>query len=118
MAKITFKRLKPHEFVVFRDDVRNIFSIAVIETYDNINNVDEVISCEDIDESLYDEQNETYFIYANDEKVGGACLKIDDQTHENSMELFFVYPEKHGNGLGQEIWKAIEIGIRPPRYGG
>lgn len=40
--------------------------------------------------------------------VGGAVVTIDDKTHENELGFFYVDPDEHGRGVGQNTWKEIE----------
>lgn len=108
MAEIVFKRLTERDYDEFRNDVKNIFSIAVINEFGWSRADGDIISDEDIDASLYNSQCEVYAIYADDEKVGGIVLKINGDTHCNWLDLFYLYPNMHGKGLGQQIWKSIE----------
>ena len=107
MANITFKKLVEQEYAKFRADVKEIFSIAVIETFGNPDHQEEIIPDNDIDLSLYNPQYEALAVYAEGEKVGGVVIKIDSQTGINWLDLFYVYPDKHGQGLGLQIWKEI-----------
>lgn len=50
----------------------------------------------------------TYHIVLDGVRVGGAVLTIDSATHHNSLDLFFVSAEHHGNGIGSRAWRAIE----------
>ena len=108
MANITFKKLVEQEYAKFRADVKEIFSIAVIETFGNPDHQEEIIPDNDIDLSLYNPQYEALAVYAEGEKVGGVVIKIDSQTGINWLDLFYVYPDKHGQGLGLQIWKGLE----------
>lgn len=108
MANITFKKLVEQEYAKFRADVKEIFSIAVIETFGNPDHQDEIIPDNDIDLSLYNPQCEALAVYAEGEKVGGVVVKIDSQTGINWLDLFYVYPDKLGQGLGLQIWKGLE----------
>lgn len=38
--------------------------------------------------------------------VGGVVLKIDRDTWNNEAEILYIYPEKHGRGLGQKVWET------------
>lgn len=77
MANITFNKLVEQEYAKFRADVKEIFSIAVIETFGSPNDQEEIIPDNDIDLSLYDSQCEVLAVYADGEKVGGVVVKID-----------------------------------------
>ncbi len=108
MANITFKRLGEQEYAKFREDVKKIFSIAVIETFGNPDDQEEIIPDNDINVSLYNPQCETLAIYADGEKIGGVVVKIDSQTGINWVDLFYIYPDKHGKGLGLQTWQSLE----------
>lgn len=108
MADITFKKLVEQEYAEFRNDVKKIFSIAVIEAYGKPDNPKKVIPDNDINTSLYNPQCEALAIYADGKKVGGAVVKIDPQTEHNWLDLFYLYPDKHGQGLGSQIWRSLE----------
>lgn len=108
MANITFNKLVEQEYAKFRADVKEIFSIAVIETFGSPNDQEEIIPDNDIDLSLYDSQCEVLAVYADGEKVGGVVVKIDSLAGFNWLELFYVYPDKHGRGLGFQIWQSLE----------
>lgn len=88
MANITFKKLVEQEYAKFRADVKEIFSIAVIETFGNPDHQEEIIPDNDIDLSLYNPQYEALAVYAEGEKVGGVVIKIDSQTGINWLDLF------------------------------
>lgn len=108
MANITFKKLVEQEYAKFRADVKEIFSIAVIETFGNPDHQGEIIPDNDIDLSLYNPQCEALAVYAEGEKVGDVVVKIDSQTGINWLDLFYVYLDKHGQGLGLQIWQGLE----------
>jgi hypothetical protein len=41
-------------------------------------------------------------------EIGCVVLKIDEDTQHNRMDLFFVFKEFINQGLGRDVWKAIE----------
>lgn len=49
-----------------------------------------------------------WHIMLGEERVGGAVLRIDEQSRHNALELFFISPEHHGRGLGLAAWRAVE----------
>lgn len=111
--KVNFEVVEEKEYSAFRQDVKDIFSIAVIEEFgdnDELGECDdeEVISDEEINESLYKINAEVYYAYVDGKKVGGVVLEIDNITHHNSIDLLYVYPDCHSKGIGYSIWKAIE----------
>lgn len=68
----------------------------------------EIISRETIERSLDDPENETYRITLDGINVGGAVIKINEDTNHNHLELFFVLPDEHSKGIGYAAWQAIE----------
>lgn len=104
--KIHFERVEEKEYGAFRKDVKDIFSIAVIDEFGESD--DEVISDEEINDSLYKQNVEVYYAYIDEKKVGGVVLEIDNTTHHNSVDLLYVYPDCHSKGIGHDIWKGIE----------
>lgn len=42
---------------------------------------------------------------------------IDKNTHHNSLDLFFISPKYHGDGLGLATWKTIEKNIPIQSHG-
>ena len=68
----------------------------------------EIISRKTIERCIDDPKNETYRIVHEGRKVGGVILKIDNETHRNELELFFVAPEEHSKGIGYGAWLAVE----------
>lgn len=81
MTNITFKRLTELDYNEFRNDVKDIFSISVINEFGLSKGDENIISDKDIDASLYNPQCEVYAIYADNEKVGGIVINIDENTH-------------------------------------
>ena len=105
---ITFDKLKKRDYNGFCDDVKEIFSIAAIEAFGQSQNSREIISADEVFRTLQDPACEAYAVYADGIKAGGAAIKVDDMTGHNSLELFYVYPEYHGRGVGYQIWQGIE----------
>ena len=105
--EINFEKLTKEDYINFREDIKNIFSIAVIEEFGARDN-GEVIPNEDIDEPLYNENSQSFYIYVDNKKVGGVVLNIDTKTNHNSLDLLYIYPECHSKGLGYNVWKKIE----------
>lgn len=104
--KIYFERIEEKEYNAFRKDVKEIFSIGVVEEFGESD--EEVISDKEINESLYKENIEVYYVYIDGKKVAGVALEIDNTTHHNHLDLFYVYPNCHSKGVGTTVWKGIE----------
>lgn len=106
--KVDFKRVYENEYPSFREDVNRTLSIAVIDEFEEYSEEGEVISDEEVNESLYKENAEAYYVYVDEKKIGGIIVDINNTTQHNSLDIFFVYPEFHSKGYGYNIWKAIE----------
>ncbi|WP_212631976.1 GNAT family N-acetyltransferase [Pseudomonas sp. KB-10] len=65
-------------------------------------------SDEDIEQSIAVDGAATYWIMANDQRVGGAVLVIDEISNLNSLSFFFISTGQQSRGLGLQAWKAIE----------
>ena len=103
MRKITFRQLEESEYSDFSKETIAIFSIAVAEAFGQTMDSDN-----DIESSLNNSETEVYAIQDNDEKVGGIAIRTDGENQCNWLDLFYIYPDKHGKGLGTDIWQAIE----------
>ena len=103
MDNIKFKRLDKSEFASFSNETKTIFSIALFEKFgETLENDNE------IETTLKNSDNEVYAVYEEDEKVGGVSVKVDAENQCNWLDLFYIYPEKHGKGLGLRIINSLE----------
>ena len=92
--------------------VRTMFKTLVIaQVHDYVNVRDlpseedgEIISRETIENSI--DGGEAYRIVKDGEKVGGAVIKVEGDRGD--LELLFVSPAAHGNGIGYAAWRQIE----------
>ena len=63
---------------------------------------------EDVRASFEAPGAQVYHIVWNGERVGGAVVRIQEESGCSVLELFFISPAFHGRGLGQAAWRAIE----------
>lgn len=103
MGNITFKRLQKSEYSDFSNDAITIFSIAVAETFGETMDSDN-----DIESSLSNPDSEVFAVYDDGEKVGGVAVKVDKNNQCNWLDLLYIYPDKHGKGLGLRICQSLE----------
>ena len=103
MENITFKRLQKSEYSSFSNEAITIFSIAVAETFGETMDNDN-----DIESSLNNPDSEVFAVYEGDEKVGGIAVKVDAENQCHWLDLFYIYPNKHGKGLGVRIIQSLE----------
>ncbi|MBS0247821.1 MAG: GNAT family N-acetyltransferase [Proteobacteria bacterium] len=91
----------------FKRALRESFAVAVIEAFGSVTE-GSIPSDQDVDESFGKPGTAIFHIASNGRKVGGVVLSIDDVTHHNALELFFISPAEHGGGIGHKAWQAIE----------
>lgn len=103
MGNITFKRLQKSEYSDFSNDAMTIFSIAVAEAFGETMDSDT-----DIESSLNDPDSEFFAVYDDGEKVGGVAVKVDKGNQCNWLDLLYIYPDKHGKGIGLRVCRSLE----------
>ena len=112
ITKVILEPLSPEDREQFILDNQLAFKYgAMIEFGERDGHTDsdgEIISRKTVESSIDAPENKTYRIVHDGRKVGGVVLKIDEVTHHNHLELFFVAPEEHGKGIGFGAWKAVE----------
>lgn len=89
----------------FKLKIQESFGIALAE---NFHNPPVIPSDEELEKAFNSSDTDVYCIYSNNEKVGGAVVKINNETQINSLELFFIDKGKHSSGLGLIAWNEIE----------
>lgn len=65
-------------------------------------------SDKDMEQSIRTAGAVTYWIMANDQRVGGAVVVIDEVSDRNSLSFFFISTSQQSRGLGLQAWQAIE----------
>lgn len=68
----------------------------------------EAIFARDIEESLDSPRAEAFFIQTGGSVVGGVCVQIDGKSGRNSLDLLYIVPAHHGQGLGLAVWLALQ----------
>ena len=84
---------------------------ALYEFGERDNHIDfdgEIISRRTIERCIDAPDSEAYRIVVDGKKVGGVILKINKETHHNHLDILFVLPEAHSNGIGFGAWQAVE----------
>ena len=92
---------------LFKKELQESFTKGLIE---NLGDAEEgpIPSDEDIEQSFNAPGAVIYHISLNGEKVGGVVLRIDTETHRNSVDLLFISSKSHSRGVGTLAQKAIE----------
>ena len=66
----------------------------------------QIISRETIEHSI--NSGTAYRIFFDNQKVGGAVIKIDEKANFGELELLFIKPNFHSKGIGKKAWQMIE----------
>ena len=108
MQKITLCPLTPDDRDAFIRDNQVAFKYGAMEEFglrdDHFEEDGEIISRKTIERSI--DRGAAYRILRDGEKVGGLILKIDG-TH-GELEILFVTPAAHSQGVGYAAWRAVE----------
>ena len=109
---IYIKRLTPedeNQFILdnqyaFRYGAQQYFNAEEME--EQYEEEGEIISRGTIVNSIHGEGSEAYRIFDDDKPVGGIVVRVEG--NKGDLELFFVLPECHSKGIGQQAWHLIE----------
>ena len=104
---ITLARAEPADLPKFKQELQTAFSLAVIDKVGALED-GPIPSDRDLDAAIVAPGAQTFHILQDGQKVGGAVVSIDDATHRNRLDLFFVTASQHGRGVGRQAWAAIE----------
>lgn len=109
MNTLVFRPLQPADYPEFIRQIQPAFALAVSEEFDENETEDsEVITAEEVMQSLTVEGAEVFFVQENGETVGGFAVVIHPDTQRNSLDLLYIQPQHHGKGLGRRVWQMIE----------
>ncbi|GEO83361.1 MULTISPECIES: N-acetyltransferase [Alphaproteobacteria] len=97
----------PNDLSAFKKELQEAFALAVVEEYGELQN-GPIPSDEDLDKSINAPGAVALRILRDGKKVGGAVVTINQETLQNTLDLFFLKVGEHGHGLGYEAWRAIE----------
>ena len=82
---------------------------------DHFDDDGEIISRQTIEQSI--DGGTAYRIRLDGRIVGGLVLQIDPATQRNHLDLLFVDPAAHSQGIGQAAWREVERLYRRPGSG-
>lgn len=102
---VYLKNLTESDKDEFKKKIQESFKIAISKISED---APVVPSDKELEMSFNSDDNDCLVIYCNNEKIGGAIIKINNSTQINYLEFFFIYKGKHSNGLGFLAWQAIE----------
>ena len=105
---ISLEPLKDDDKEQFIIDNQEAFNYGALEEFgrlnDNFEEEGQIISRDTIEKSI--NEGEAYRIIVNNEKVGGAIIKVNGERGE--LLILFVSPKAHSKGIGYATWCEIE----------
>lgn len=102
---IKLKQITLQELPQFIIKLQESFSIAVKEKFGT---TQPIPTENDIVSSFNTKGTAAYHIISNGKYAGGVMLTINEKTHRNSLDFFFISSKHHSHGIGYAAWKAIE----------
>lgn len=106
-TQVTLALAEKSDLPEFKKNLQEAFAIAVVETF-GADEDEPIPSDNDVQASFDADGAVVYHILQDGKRVGGAVLRIDNETQHNFLDLFYVSPEHHSYGIGLSAWKAIE----------
>jgi N-acetylglutamate synthase-like GNAT family acetyltransferase len=108
MSKVTLASLKQDDREQFIKDNQVAFNYGALEEFglrdDHFEEDDQIISRETIERSI--DEGKAYRILSDGKVVGGAVIKVTGEQGE--LELLFISPKVHSQGIGYAAWCEIE----------
>ena len=88
-------------------DLQEAFAAAVIETFGALEN-GPIPADREVWESFDAPGGAVYHVTLDGQSVGGVVVNINEATQHNHLDLFFISPECHSQGVGLAAWRAVE----------
>lgn len=114
---ITFKKLGKQEYGEFKNDVKNIFSIAVIESFGETYDKETIVPDSDINMSLYNPQCETLAVYADGKKVAAQLSGLITSRNTTGWICFTYIQNNTAKASGFRYGKVWKKDIRKQKCG-
>lgn len=95
----------------FKQELNDAFLKGLKDSFPEHDNPIEIAPVppeEDVDKILGEPDVAIYHLVMNGEKLGGAVLKIDEDTQNNEVIFLYMNVNAHGKGIGTKAWQAIE----------
>ncbi|MEP6720155.1 MAG: GNAT family N-acetyltransferase [Variovorax sp.] len=104
---LTFETAGSEDLPRFKRELQHAFAAGMIQAFGACPE-GSIPSDADIEDSFHAQGAVPLHLLIAGTRIGGAVLRIDEATHHNALELFFVSTQAHGRGIGLQAWKAIE----------
>lgn len=105
--RITLIPVKIADVADFKSELQKAFSVAIVDKFEERSD-EPIPSDKTLDMTMNATNAVSLHILCNGRKVGGAVLNIDNKTHHNSLDLFFLMAGEEGRGIGLKAWHLIE----------
>lgn len=107
ISSITLAIADAADYPAFKQELQEAFAIAVIAENGALPD-GPIPSDQELDAAIAAPDSVVLRILSENKPVGGAIVTINDTTHRNALDLFFIIAGKSGRGLGYQAWIAIE----------
>lgn len=104
---VSLKKADISDLDDFKKELQDAFAIAVRREFEDLPN-EPIPSDEDLDRSVNAQGAVALRILCDGRNVGGAVVTINEETHRNTLDLFFLKVGEEGRGLGHMARLAIE----------
>lgn len=104
--KIVLEKARKEDMADFRDKIQKAFLIALEEHYGP--QEEPIPTDEEIRKVFAASDRTVYHILWEGKPVGGAVIRTGKTKGHGELELFFISPACHSQGVGLAAWKAIE----------
>ena len=104
--KLLLERVRGQDLTQYKKDMQEAFQRGYEAAYGKAASM--VLPEKDIDCTLKEKGAVAYKAIIGSEVVGGAVVRIDPETRHNYLDLLFVKCGMQSNGIGTNIWRALE----------
>ena len=108
---VTLLPVKKDELADFKQELHKAFLRGLKDSFPEHDNPIEIAPVppeEEVEQISRDSDSAIYHIVMNGEKLGGAVLRIDEDTQHNEVIFLYTNANAHGKGIGTKAWQAIE----------
>lgn len=110
MENVSLKLLTKLDEEKFIKENHEAFNYGALQYFssidDQVEEEGQIISHKTIYDSIHKENAFAYRIFLGTKKVGGIIVNVDGD--KGDLDILFINPEYHGNGIGSKAWFEIE----------
>lgn len=108
---VTLLPVNKYMLADFKQELHKAFLKGLKDSFpehDNPAEIAPVPSEKDVEQMLAEPDAAIYHLVMSGENLGGAVLKIDEDTQHNEVVFLYMNANAHGKGIGTKAWQAIE----------